>query len=128
MIGWDEYDAAKHLLTAPFIADRTAPFIKERDFEWIPLFERSLDWSSTEQMFVQAAFDLWSGGRELVGRRNVRLDDPIRRLDSRNFGRLTEALLIREGLIQDAEQLERVRSLLAELAHQRDPDDEFSRV
>ena len=121
MTGWAEYDAAYHLLTTPLIAERTRPFIRRRDFDWTRIFELSRPWSRAERILVQGAFDLWSGGRELDGRRNIALYDPIHTLDARNFARLVEAVLIRDGLVNDESQLVRVHSLLRELSSARDP-------
>lgn len=97
MTGCTEYDSAHHLLTAPSIAGRTRQFIGERDFDWIALFEASKGWSRGERILVQAAFDLWSGGREFDGRSNVHLFDPIETLDNGTLDRLIEAILIRRG-------------------------------
>jgi hypothetical protein len=120
MPGWAEYDAAYHLLTTPIIASRASSFIGNRDFDWYGLFEVSRPWSRSERILVQAAFDLWSGGRELEGRRNVALYDPIHTLDARNFAGLIEAVMIRDGLVTNAEQLNRVHDLFRDLSAVRD--------
>jgi hypothetical protein len=120
MTSWAEYDAALHLLTAPLLRDRTARFIREDEFDWYGLFEVSAPWSRSERMFVQAAFDLWSGGRELDGRRNVKLYDPIHTLDGRHFARLIEAMFIRDGLVRNEKDLNAVRQLLRRLDAARD--------
>lgn len=83
MIGWGEYDAALHLLSADSIAERTRVFVRRREFDWYGIFEASQCWSRSEQILVQAAFDLWSGGRDLDGRQNVELYEPVHTPDGR---------------------------------------------
>jgi hypothetical protein len=120
MTGWAEYDAAYHLLTTPIIASRVRSFVRERHFDWCGLFDVSRPWTRSERILVQAAFDLWSGGRELEGRKNVALYDPLHTLDARNFARLVEAMMIRDGLVTTTEQLNRVHALFRDLSAARD--------
>lgn len=61
--GWNEYDAAAHVLTDPLIAHRTAAYISEQPpgIEFDALLEISKLWSHGEQLLVLAALDLWNG-------------------------------------------------------------------
>lgn len=89
MTGWNEYDAARHILEAPSIADRTKPFIEERGFDWDGLLAAYSSWSSGEQILVDAAMVFWNthNDKGVLGR-------ALWTLDTDNLARVLEAALI----------------------------------
>jgi hypothetical protein len=61
--GWNEFDAAVHVLRDPLIEARTAAYIREEPphIMFDELLEISKLWSHGEQLLVLAALDLWNG-------------------------------------------------------------------
>ena len=83
-----EYDAVRHVLTAPRIAGRTAPFIGPDDFDFVGLEREAETMSGGEEILVRVAEELW------LAERRVGLWELVRRLDHENFTRVLEALRI----------------------------------
>jgi hypothetical protein len=84
----NEYLAVRHLLTAPRIAARTAPFIDADNFDFDSLTREAETMSGGEQLLVRIADELWSA------QRRTGLCELVRRLDSENFERVLHALRI----------------------------------
>jgi hypothetical protein len=83
-----EYAAVRHVLSAPLIASRTAPYVGEDDFDFDGLECELETMSGGEGLLVQVARDLWTAGH------TVGITDILHRLDNANFGRVVEALRI----------------------------------
>jgi len=83
-----EYEAVRHLLTAPRIAGRTAPFIGEDDFDFPGLESEAATMSGGEEILVRVAEELW------LAEKRVGLWELVRRLDHESFVRVLEALRI----------------------------------
>jgi hypothetical protein len=89
-----EYDAVRHVLTAPAVRDRTAPFIDADDFDWEGLLAERESMSGGQALLVDIACELWHA-RKLVG-----LWEVSRRLDPRSFERVLTALALSRGLAE----------------------------
>ena len=87
-----EYVAVRHVLTAPQIAARTAPHIREDDFDFAGLAQHLDTFSGGEQVLVRIAEELWSA------QRHAGLWELVRRLDAGNFERVVEALRLARGV------------------------------
>ena len=86
-----DYAAVRHVLGAPLIASKTAPYVGEDDFDFDGL-ERELEtMSGGGKLLVRIARDLWTA--ECV----VGITDVVHRLDNTNFIRVVEALRIARG-------------------------------
>ena len=83
-----EYLAVRHILTAPQIAERTAPYILDEDFDFDGLEAERSNMSGGEALLVRVASDLWHANRA------VGLYELPRRLDASNFRRVVDALTI----------------------------------
>jgi ABC-type iron transport system FetAB ATPase subunit len=81
-----EYDAVRHILTAPLIAHRTVHYIGERDFDFAGLAGEAETMSGGEALLVRIAHELWNA-EKVAG-----LWELPRRLDESNFRRVIEAL------------------------------------
>lgn len=71
LTGWNEYDAAVHVLEDDLIRERTERHILRTDPRGIrfdALLEESSGWSHGDRLMVLAALDLWNG-------RAVQVDD-----------------------------------------------------
>jgi hypothetical protein len=86
-----EYDAVRHLLTAPRIAARTAPFIGEDAFDFAGLIDEAESMSGGERLLVRIAAELW------LAERRAGLWELVRRLDSENFERVLQTLRLARG-------------------------------
>jgi hypothetical protein len=100
-----EYLAVRHLLSAPLVAARTAPYIGDDDFDFEGLEAERERLSGGQELLVRIAYELWHA-QKAVG-----LWEVARRLDAPTFARVVEALrLARSGRIVldqalDAERL-----------------------
>ena len=83
-----DHAAVVHVLTSPPIEARSAPYIREDDFDWAGLFAEAETMSGGERFLVRIAYDLWEA-KGLVGVREI-----PKRLDRRNFERVIDALYI----------------------------------
>src|SRR5437867_4082192 len=81
-----EYAAVRHILSAPGIADRTAPYIAADDFDWERLRAETESMSHGEALLVNVADELWNAEKR------TGLWEIARRLDDRNFERVMDAL------------------------------------
>jgi hypothetical protein len=86
-----EYDAVRHVLTAPQIAARTSPHIKNDDFDFCGLEREAETMASGEALLVRIAQELW------LAEKRAGLWELVRRLDPRNFDRVLQALQIARG-------------------------------
>jgi hypothetical protein len=83
--------AIRHVLTAPAIASRTAPHLREDGIDLAGLEIERATMSDGEALLVRIAFELWHGEKR------VGLPELTRRLDARSFRRVVEALAIARG-------------------------------
>ena len=83
-----EYDAVRHVLTAPKIAGRTGSYIGADDFDFLGLEREAKTMSGGEEILVRVAEELW------LAQQRVGLWELVRRLDQENFARVVEALRI----------------------------------
>jgi hypothetical protein len=83
-----EYEAVRHLLTAPRLAARTRPFIGADDFDFAGLASETETMSGGEEILVRVAQELW------LAEKRVGLWELVRRLDHESFVRVLEALRI----------------------------------
>jgi energy-coupling factor transporter ATP-binding protein EcfA2 len=81
-----EYDAVRHILEAPVIAERTAPYVGPSDFDFAGLHEEAKTMSGGEALLVRIAYELW------LAEKAAGLWELTRRLDEANFRRVLEAL------------------------------------
>jgi ABC-type iron transport system FetAB ATPase subunit len=81
-----EYDAVRHILTAPKLAERTAPYIGESDFDFAGLRKEAKSMSGGEALLVRIAQELW------LAEKVAGLWELTRRLDEPSFRRVLEAL------------------------------------
>jgi hypothetical protein len=81
-----EYRAVRHILEAPLLAARCAPFIGDDTFDWGELYAAARTMSCGERLLVRIAHDLWTSSGE------VGICDITRKLDERTFHRVLEAL------------------------------------
>jgi ABC-type iron transport system FetAB ATPase subunit len=86
-----EYAAVCHILAAPAVAPRTAPYIGEDDFDWDGLHREAATMSGGERLLVNLASELWSAEK------TTGLWEIPRRLDAENFRRVIEALYLCRG-------------------------------
>jgi hypothetical protein len=86
-----EYDAVRHILTAPQIARRTGPYIAPDDFDFTGLAHEVETMSVGEGLLVRIAHELWRAEKR------AGFWELVRRLDPRNFERVLEALRIARG-------------------------------
>ncbi len=85
------YLSVRHILTAPQIAEKTAPYIREDDFDFEGLEHEQSTMSTGEALLVRIAFDLWHGGKA------VGVWEIPKQLDAKNFRRVIDALAIARG-------------------------------
>jgi hypothetical protein len=85
------YDAVRHLLAAPGIAQRTDRYIRADDFDFAGLAHESKTMSGGEALLVRIAHGLWHAEH------SAGLWEVVRRLDSAGFERVLEALRIARG-------------------------------
>jgi hypothetical protein len=86
-----EYAAVRYLLTAPQIAHRTAPYLRDGDFDFAGLGEESQTMSNGEGLLVRIARELW------LAEKTTGLWQLVRQLDRGNFDRVLETLRIAHG-------------------------------
>ena len=91
MVSNPEYAAVRHILTAPLIAHRTAPFISAHDFDFDGLAREAETMSGGEALLVRIAQELWTA-QKVSG-----LWELPRRLDEPNFHRVLEGLARARG-------------------------------
>jgi hypothetical protein len=92
-ISRSEYAAVRHILTAPPIMTRTAPYVLPDDFDFVGLERETETMSGGEALLVRIAQELWRA-EKVTG-----LWELPRRLDSASFRRVIEALSICRGRI-----------------------------
>ena len=98
-----EHAAVTHILTAPLIARRTAPYLLDDDFDWAGLARETETMSGGEALLVEIAYELWHA-EKVVG-----IWELANRLDADNFRRVMAALSIYRGGIASAEAAELLR-------------------
>jgi hypothetical protein len=86
-----EHAAVRHILTAPSIAARTAPYIGEDDFDFAGLEAESATMSGGQGLLVRIATELWCGEKA------TGLWELPDRLDATSFRRVVEALVLARG-------------------------------
>jgi hypothetical protein len=86
-----EHAAVLHVLTAPQIAGRAAPYLGTAEPDFAGLGCETETMSSGETLLVGVARDLWTAER------TVGLVDVVRRLDPYAFTRVVQALTIARG-------------------------------
>jgi hypothetical protein len=86
-----DHAAVRHVLSAPLIASRTAPYVSEDDFDFVGLERERETMSGGGSLLVGIARDLWTAEH------TVGITDVVRRLDTANFTRVVEALRIARG-------------------------------
>lgn len=86
-----EYAAVRHILASEPIAAAAAPHIGNDDFDWEGLLVKAEKMSGGERVLVRIAYDLWEA-KGVVGVWEI-----ARRLDTRNFERVIDALAICRG-------------------------------
>jgi hypothetical protein len=86
-----EYEAVRHILTSPALETRTAPYIQAGGYDWAGLLAEAEAMSGGERALIRIAHDLWNA-EPLAGVWEI-----PKRLDSRNFERVIEALYIYRG-------------------------------
>jgi ABC-type iron transport system FetAB ATPase subunit len=91
MISRPDYEAVRHILTAPQIAHRAVPYVLASDFDFAGLQREAETMSGGEALLVRIAYELWNA-EKIVG-----LWELPRRLDERCFRRVLEALAICRG-------------------------------
>jgi hypothetical protein len=87
-----EYAAVRHILAAPALAPRTAPYVHADDFDWEGLYEAAATMSGGERLLIDLAAELWSAEKR------TGLWEVPRRLDGENFRRVIEALYLCRGV------------------------------
>ena len=87
----NEYDAVRHVLSAPRLAARTSPYIGEDDFDFTGLRREAETMSGGEQLLVRIADELWSAEKR------AGFWELVRRLDVEYFERVLEGLRIARG-------------------------------
>lgn len=105
LTGWNEFDAAVHVLDDPLIAARTAPFVRDQPpagIEFDRLLEACGAWSYGERLLVCAAVELWNGrggeAAEQIGVHSVGLRRLADHLDEDRLRSVIDGLLILRGL------------------------------
>ncbi len=86
-----DHAAVLHVLTAPQIASRTAPYLRQADPDFAGLGREAKTMSSGQVLLVDVARDLWTAER------SVGIVDVVRRLDPHAFARVVQALTIARG-------------------------------
>jgi ABC-type iron transport system FetAB ATPase subunit len=86
-----EYAAVCHILAAPALGPRTAPYIREDDFDWYGLYQEAATMSGGERLLIDLAAELWTAEK------TTGLWEIPRRLDGENFRTVIEALYICRG-------------------------------
>jgi hypothetical protein len=86
-----EYAAVRYVLAAPQIARRTAPYVRDRDFDFAGLDEECETMSNGERLLVGIARELW------LAEKTTGLWQLVRQLDLGNFERVLAALRIAHG-------------------------------
>src|SRR2546423_15537572 len=81
-----DYGAVFHILGAPAVRARAAPYITGGEIDWRGLLGESRRMSGGEALLVRIAHDLWQGGN------SVAVWELPRRLDASSFERVVEAL------------------------------------
>lgn len=99
-IGLPDYEAVRHILTAPPVARRAAPYVYESDFDFAGLEREAATMSGGEALLVRIAYELWNAEKR------VGLWELTRRLDPRCFVRVLEALAICRGLETAADRID----------------------
>jgi hypothetical protein len=91
------YAAVHHILTAPVLAGRCAPYLHASDVDWDGLLAQTHAMSSAQVTLVRVAHDLWDG------RHQVSLWELPTRLGPSSFDRVIQAMhLYREEPVPDA--------------------------
>ncbi len=86
-----EYAAVCHILAAPVLRRRTAPYVLEDDFDWEGLLREAETMSGGERLLVKLAAELWNAEK------TTGIWEIPRRLDGENFIRVIEALYLCRG-------------------------------
>ena len=86
-----KHRAVQHILAAPQIRERTAPYVLEHDFDWSGLDSEATTMSGGERLLVRIARELWTAEKE------IGLWELPDRLDVRNFQRVVDALRLYRG-------------------------------
>lgn len=86
-----DHAAVLHVLSAPQIAGRVAPYLRNADPDFAGLVREAETMSGGEALLVDVARDLWTAER------TVGLVDVVRRLDPQAFARVVQALTIARG-------------------------------
>ncbi len=86
-----EYTAVRHILTAPILATRCAPYIGDDDFAWDGLLAEADTMSGGEVTLINVAHDLWTNTQA------VAVWELPRRLGPTSFSRVLEALTLYRG-------------------------------
>lgn len=86
-----ELAAVRHILSAPSIDRRCAPYISDREIRWPEVFAEAETMSGGERVLVQVARDLWAGET------TVGVADLTGRLSPASFSRVVEAMAIARG-------------------------------
>ena len=88
-----DHAAVLHVLTAPQIAGRAAPYVRTADPDFAGLEREAETMSGGEALLVEIARDLWTAER------TIGLVDVVRRLDPHAFERVVQALKIARGQV-----------------------------
>jgi hypothetical protein len=91
VISRPDYEAVRHILTAPQISHRAAPYVLASDFDFAGLEREAKTMSGGEALLVRIAYELWNAEKA------VGIWELPRRLDERCFRRVLEALAICRG-------------------------------
>jgi hypothetical protein len=86
-----EYAAVCHILAAPVLRRRAAPYVLEDDFDWEGLLREAETMSGGERLLVDLAAELWNAEK------TTGIWEIPRRLDGENFTRVIEALYLCRG-------------------------------
>jgi hypothetical protein len=86
-----EYAAVCHILAAPVLRLRAAPYVLEDDFDWDGLLREAEKMSGGERLLVDLAAELWNAEK------TTGIWEIPRRLDGQNFTRVIEALYLCRG-------------------------------
>jgi hypothetical protein len=86
-----DHAAVLHVLTAPQIAGRAAPYLEAAEPDFAGLGRETETMSSGQTLLVDVARDLWTAER------TVGLVDVVRKLDPHAFARVVQALTIARG-------------------------------
>jgi hypothetical protein len=86
-----DHAAVLHVLNAPQIAGRAAPYLTAADPDFAGLGREAESMSSGQALLIRIACDLWTAER------TVGLVDVVRKLDAQAFARVVQALTIARG-------------------------------